>query len=132
VTAGEFIFTTLSTNEDVSDILGSGDLCRVYPLLNNESYELPYVTYQNIYTSANATKSGVSTLDEKIYQINIVATTPFGCVELTEKIRAALDYSSSENIQQCFFEDERDTWVNDNSEDGSCMIQQDYRFLINR
>lgn len=134
--AGVIIYNILKNNADVTNIVGSGDNCRVFPLITNQSYDIPFITYQNITTLPNATKSGPSTLDEKFYQLNIVANTPESCTALAEAVRAALDYATYNNgdntAQQIYFSDERDDWNNDAVNDGVCMIQQDYRLLIER
>lgn len=134
--AGTIIYNILKANSGVNSIVGTGDSCRVHPLINNQSYDIPFITFQNITTLPNATKSGPSTLDEKLYQLNIVANTPAACKTLAEAVRTALDYATynvgANTAQQIYFSDERDDWSNEATNDGVCMIQQDYRLLIER
>jgi hypothetical protein len=130
--AGEFIYTTLKNNATVNAIVGTGDNCRVFPLVDNQSFIVPFITYQTISTTANATKSGVSLMDIKTIQINIVGATPLLTTVLAEAVRTALDYTTNVGIQQCYFDSERDDWQDTTTNDGACMIQQDYKLLINR
>ncbi len=125
---GQAIYNILINDATVSALIST----RCYPLINNATYTVPFVTYQNITTLPNATKSGASTLDYKDYQINIIGQTPYLCRQLAEAVRDALDYSTYTGVQQIFFLDERDDWNEQVTVDGACMIQQDYRLLINR
>jgi len=132
MTAGQAIYSILKNNSGVNSIVGTGDNCRVFPLIDNQSYQIPFVTYENISTIASPTKSGVSTLDDKLYQINIVSNNPASTRILADAVRAALDYATTGDLQQCYFSDERDDWNEQITNDGACMIQQDYRLLMNR
>lgn len=133
---GKAIYSILKNNAAVNAIVGTGDNCRVFPLIENQSYTMPFITYDAAFNEPNPTKSGPSTLDEKSYQINIVAATPDACEDLAEKVRLALDYSSGTYddivLQHCYYTDERNGWFEKAVNDGATMIIQDYTLLIVR
>jgi hypothetical protein len=133
---GTVIYTILKNNSAVNSIVGTGDNCRVYPLIDNQSYTIPFITFMNVGTNPNPTKSGVSTYDERLYQLNIVANTPEQAKTLSDAVRAALDYAtgtySGVVLQICMFEDEKDLWSETVTNDGGCMVMQDYKLSIVR
>jgi hypothetical protein len=128
ISGGIAIYNILKDDTAVAAIVSD----RIYPLVDNQSYVIPYITYQQIYTLPHATKSGPSTQDDKVYQLNIVSNTPIACRTLSEAVRDALEYATYTDVQKIFFEDERDDWNEEITNDGACMIQQDYRLIINR
>ena len=136
MSGGVAIYQLLKSNTDITDIVGSGDDCRIYPLVNTQEYEIPYIVYSTVYTKANATKSGVSTLDEVTYQIDIVTLLPSQTTALAELVRETLDYatynSNGVNVQQIYFTDQRDQWNSQTNTETAFMIQQDYTLMINR
>lgn len=129
---GDVIYSILSNSAGVTGVVSE----RIYALIDNQSYTLPFITYSNVLTSPNATKSGPSTLDEKTYQINIVAATHKQCNALAELVRSALDYANGTYngtvLQQCYMDDERTGWFDKITNDGGAMIMQDYVMLIER
>ena len=134
---GVVIYQILSGDANITALVGSGNACRVFPIRYNMGYDLPYITYQQIAKTPNATKSGASTLDEDYYQLNIVAATPTAARDLAAKVRNALDYRTnvvfgSYTLQQAYIVTERDYFIDEAKNEGVCMIQQDYRLLIVR
>jgi len=57
-----------------------------------------YLVYYRNSTEPNDTKTGRSTLDEAVIQINIFCETALECANIAEKVRGALDrYSGTAN-----------------------------------
>lgn len=136
MSAGVVIFQILSNDTDVTDIVGSGNDCRVTPLAQYESYQTPFITYREVSTVPNATKSGVSTCDETLIQLDIVADTQAQAQDLADKVRTALDYAigtySGISLNQAMFSQQRTVFNEFAKNDGVAIIEHDYRLFINR
>ena len=87
MTEGKAIYSILSSDSDVSAIVGT----RIYPQIAAQGAAFPFVVYVLQDTSPSDTKSGVSTLDEVRYDIVVASETYAEASDLTEKIRTALD-----------------------------------------
>ncbi len=136
MSAAVVIYQILSAETDITDIVGSGNDCRVFPAVSNKNYDIPYITYQQIVNVPNPSKSGVSTLDEDVYQINIAAKTRAQCDTLAELVRIALDYAtgtySGSVLQLCVYQTQRDLWYENAQDDGLIVVSQDYKFFMVR
>ncbi len=136
MSAGVVIYQALSNNSTVTAIVGSGTNCRIYPLIQNQNYDIPAIIYSEISTTPNATKSGVSTMDESLMQLDIIATTRANAQTLASAVRSVLDYLqgtvSGITVSQCMFVQQRDSWNEFAKTEGLAVIQVDYKLFIAR
>jgi hypothetical protein len=131
---GVVIYQILKSTSAVTDIVGAGDDCRVFPVTDIQNGALPFITFQKVNADPSNTKTGPSTVDEVLYQINIVAETPFATNVLAVKVREALDYATGTyegvTLQQSYFQGERDGWSENVANEGACILHQDYKLRI--
>tara|TARA_R100001440_G_scaffold66229_1_gene87242 strand:- start:22 stop:441 length:420 start_codon:yes stop_codon:yes gene_type:complete len=97
---------------------------------------LPYITYQVVSDQPNNTKNGASTYDYVIVQISIYDLRYSTLVDLADKVRIALDYTSGTFrdvvVDKIFFQNQNELFDDSAGEQGFYGIAQDYRFNINR
>lgn len=136
MSAGKVIYNLLSNTAGITAIVGSGNNCRIYPLVANQNYDIPCIVFSEISTTPNATKSGVSTMDESLYQLDIMASTRANAETLANLVRTALDYASGTyagvTLGHSTFLQSRDTWNEFAKNTGVAMIQVDYKLFIQR
>ena len=136
MSAGVALYNILSNNAGVTAIVGTSSNCRIYPLIQNQNYQIPAIVYSEISTIPNATKSGVSTMDESLMQLDIIANTKAEAVTLANAARTALDYNRGSFggvvVGQITFEQQRDSWNEFTKTMGAAVIQVDYRLFIAR
>lgn len=128
MTADEGIYKLLSEDTDVSALVGT----RIYPLYAPQSFVAPYVTYQLVSVVPYNTKSGPSTLDEKLYQINSVGKNYDATIDLSNKVRTALDYEKVTGVQLIIYQGETNNWNDDSQLQGAAMVAQDYLIFEER
>ena len=97
---------------------------------------LPYITYQVVSDQPNNTKNGASTYDYVTVQISIYDLRYSTLVDLADKVRIALDYTSGTFrdvvVDKIFFQNQNELYDDSAGEQGFYGIAQDYRFNINR
>tara|TARA_R110002012_G_scaffold92497_2_gene224588 strand:+ start:1442 stop:1861 length:420 start_codon:yes stop_codon:yes gene_type:complete len=136
---GKAVFEILFNDSDVIALVSeSGSNPRIFPSRYDfpTNVLLPYITYQVVSDEPNNTKNGVSTYDYVIVQISIYDLRYSSLVELSGKVRTALDYTSGTFrgvvVDKIFFENQNETFDDSAGEQGFYGIAQDYRFNINR
>ena len=136
---GKAVFDILRTDSDVIALVSeSGNNPRIFPSRYDfpTNVLLPYITYQVVSDQPNNTKNGVSTYDYVTVQISIYDLRYSSLVDLSSKVRTALDYTSGTFrevvVDKIFFENQNDLFDDSAGEQGFYGIAQDYRFNINR
>lgn len=81
------IVNILENDIDVSAIIGD----RIFPVVIPQEKSLPAITYERVDTDPNDTKSGVSTLDVPLIDIDLWGKDFAVLKDLAKKIRTALD-----------------------------------------
>lgn len=112
--------TSLSFGIALYDILSSAlgeSVSKVFPVVTDEA-SLPYVCYHRDSCTTTPTKSSVDfSADVVNVTIDCYAATYSGCVELAEKVRAALDNVRGEvngiRVRNCYMTDASETWADD-------------------
>lgn len=88
---GKAIHALLTADSDVTDIVGSGDNARIFPVAIAQGEVKPAIVYRTVRKDPFDTKSGVSDTDRDEVEI-IAVSEKYGDVDdLSEKIRAAVD-----------------------------------------
>tara|TARA_R100000988_G_scaffold99961_1_gene69845 strand:+ start:399 stop:818 length:420 start_codon:yes stop_codon:yes gene_type:complete len=136
---GKAVFDILFNDSDVRSLISeSGSNPRIFPSRYDFPINvlLPYITYQVVSDQPNNTKNGVSTYDYVTVQISIYDLRYSSLVDLSSKVRTALDYTSGTFrevvVDKIFFENQNDLFDDSAGEQGFYGIAQDYRFNINR
>lgn len=86
-TIEDAIFTLLSTESTISDIVGT----RIYPLFAEQDEPLPHIIFQQISGNRDHTYDGASGFTQSRYQFTCLATTYKGAKALFEAVRMFFD-----------------------------------------
>ena len=125
---GKAIYNILTTDANVSDIVGT----RVFPNVVDYGVNLPAITYTEVTNNPTNTKTGASELDQVTVQVTCFSVKYSEVVDLSEKVRRALDYkvTSFEDvvIQRAFFQDSVDLHDKEYGETG--CYQRNMDFLV--
>lgn len=81
------IVDVLENDADVSAIIGD----RIFPLVIPQEKALPAITYERVDTDPNDTKSGASTLDGDLIDLDLWGKDFAVLKDLAKKIRTTLD-----------------------------------------
>lgn len=99
------IFSILSP--DATLLAALGGTTKLYPMRAAQGINFPYVVYRKISTTANDTKTGVSTLDIVRMQFDCYGESFDSLYTISERIRTLLDKYrgtiSSVNIDSCIY-----------------------------
>jgi len=140
--AGNAIYTLLNAATAVTNIVGSGTACRVYPLHVAQGKAMPYIAYRCTLDQPNPSKGSASTLDR--YRVEIMcfykadqnADGPYTKVNtLADAVRATLDNCAAGtyagiNLRECNYRTQRDEWIQDAQNEGAVAIMQEYSIWI--
>ena len=136
---GKAVYDILINDASVVALVSESGLnTRIFPSRHDfpTNVLLPYITYQVVSDQPNNTKNGASTYDYVTVQISIYDLRYSTLVDLADKVRTALDYTSGTFrgvvIDKIFFENQNETFDDSAGEQGFYGITQDYRFNINR
>ena len=84
---GKAIYNILSTNSDVSTLVGT----RIFPNVAPQTTTFPFIIYDVTGVQPNDTKDGASTLDTNDVMISCYSETYSQASDLAQKIRVAMD-----------------------------------------
>jgi len=84
---GKAIYNILSTNSDVSTLVGT----RIFPNVAPQTTTFPFIIYDVTGVQPNDTKDGASTLDTNDVMISCYSETYSQASNLAQKIRVAMD-----------------------------------------
>ena len=84
---GKAIYNILSTNSDVSTLVGT----RIFPNVAPQTTTFPFIIYDVTGVQPNDTKDGASTLDTNDVMISCYSETYSEASNLAKKIRIAMD-----------------------------------------
>ena len=136
---GKVIYNILSNDSNVSPLVSSGGITRIFPArykFSENDPTLPFIVYQIVTSTPNNTKNGVSSYDYITAQITIVDSSYANLITLSNHVRTALDYISGTfegvEVDKIFFDNSIETFDQDSGTNGIYQIAQDYRFNINR
>jgi hypothetical protein len=135
---GKAIYNILSNDADVSLILRDGPNFKIFPARYKftTSPALPFLVYQVVSDLPNMTKNGVSTYDYVSVQITMVHSSYSKLIDLSNKVRTALDYVSGTFegvvVDKIFFENSNEIYDDNSGTNGLYQIAHDYRFNIDR
>ena len=90
---------------------------KVFPVSIDTSAELPYVLYRRAALEQQPQKSGQPGDDTVVMEVDCLAATYTGSVELAEAVRSALDFVRGEaaglRLRACRLTDSEETWEDD-------------------
>jgi len=90
-TASDVIYTRLSAVSAVTDIVGSGDNARIWPISRREGAANPSITYQRISAPKESAMGTADTgLTHPLFQVDCFADTYREVDDLAEAVRGAL------------------------------------------
>jgi len=123
------IYKLLSQSGPVAAIVGTN----IFPLKAPQNKSFPYITYQTISRIPAKFKDGPAILDTFRVQVNIFSETFKQGSELSELVRAALDWKESQTldskIQHIHFDQENNLFEDDADIYG---VAQDYFVRMHR
>lgn len=122
------IFGILSGNSAVTGIVGT----KIYPSQAPQTTQFPFVVFETISTMPNNTKSGVSEMDRYRIQVTTLAKENNQANDIADKIRTALDYYKSVNVQLISFQSQNSAFDNISGQDGIFLKYQDYFLTLSR
>lgn len=88
---GKAIYGILSNAASVTAVVGTGDNCRVYPLIAPQEKRFPYIVYTVVSIDPDDSKDGVSKLDNFIVQVSCFGENYNQTATLAGNVRTALD-----------------------------------------
>jgi hypothetical protein len=104
------VIEILKANTGVTDIIGAGDNCKVFPLEAVQGAQIPYIVVRMMGNNPHGTKTGPSLLDETSVAVYCCESSYFKSRTLAEAVREALDrqtlVGAVEEIIDICFEDE--------------------------
>ena len=120
---GKAIYNILSTNSDVSTLVGT----RIFPNVAPQTTTFPFIIYDFNGVQPNDTKDGASTLDTNDVMISCYSETYSQASDLAQKIRVAMDRINEgtyggEQIQSSQFQSYNDIF-DDTSGDAGIYIK---------
>ncbi len=122
------IFGILSGNSAVTGVVGT----KIYPSQAPQATQFPFVVFETISTMPNNTKSGVSEMDRYRIQVTTLAKENNQANDIADKIRTALDYYKSVNVQLISFQSQNSAFDNISGQDGIFLKYQDYFLTLSR
>jgi hypothetical protein len=128
MTVDTIIFGILSGNSAVTGIVGS----RIYPSQAPQTTSFPFVVFETISTMPNNTKSGASEMDKYRIQVTTLSKDNNQANDIANKVRAALDYYKSGNVQLISFQAQNSAFDNISGQDGIYLKYQDYFLTLSR
>lgn len=87
---GKAIYDILTNDAPVSGVVGT----KIYPLRISQNVSSPAISYTTYSNNATDTKSGVSELDQIMFQVSSFDKSYEVAADLNEKVRTALDRKS--------------------------------------
>jgi hypothetical protein len=87
----EVIYGMLSSTADVTAIVGTGDNCRIFPVVADEGVRSPFITFNVINVSPDDSKSGAAQVDNIYVQVSCFGDSYTDTAILATKVRTALD-----------------------------------------
>jgi hypothetical protein len=88
--------------------------------------------FETISTMPNNTKSGVSEMDRYRIQVTTLAKENNQANDIADKIRTALDYYKSGDVQLISFQSQNSAFDNISGQDGIFLKYQDYFLTLSR
>jgi len=128
MTVDTIIFGILSGNSAVTGVVGT----KIYPSQAPQTTQFPFVVFETISTMPNNTKSGVSEMDRYRIQVTTLAKENNQANDIADKIRTALDYYKSVNVQLISFQSQNSAFDNISGQDGIFLKYQDYFLTLSR
>jgi hypothetical protein len=128
MTVDTIIFGILSGNNAVTGIVGN----RIFPSQAPQTTAFPFVVFETISTMPNNTKSGASEMDKYRIQITTLSKDNNQANNIADKVRAALDYYKSGDVQLISFQAQNSAFDNISGQDGIYLKYQDYFLTLSR
>jgi hypothetical protein len=122
------IFGILSGNSAVTGVVGT----RIFPSQAPQTTAFPFVVFETISTMANNTKSGASEMDKYRIQVTTLSKDNNQANDIADKVRAALDYYKSGDVQLISFQAQNSAFDNISGQDGIYLKYQDYFLTLSR
>jgi hypothetical protein len=128
MTVDTIIFGILSGNSAVTGVVGT----KIYPSQAPQSTSFPFVVFETISTMPNNTKSGASEMDKYRIQVTTLSKDNNQANDIADKVRAALDYYKSGDVQLISFQSQNSAFDNISGQDGIYLKYQDYFLTLSR
>lgn len=122
------IFGILSGNSAVTGVVGA----KIYPSQAPQLTAFPFVVFETISTMPNNTKSGASEMDKYRIQVTALSKDNKQANDIADKVRAALDYYKSGDVQLISFQAQNSAFDNISGQDGIYLKYQDYFLTLSR
>jgi hypothetical protein len=128
MTVDTIIFGILSGNSAVTGVVGT----KIYPSQAPQLTSFPFVVFETISTMPNNTKSGASEMDKYRIQVTTLSKDNNQANDIADKVRAALDYYKSGDVQLISFQAQNSAFDNISGQDGIYLKYQDYFLTLSR
>lgn len=104
------IYDYLKSVESVTDIFGSGDNCRIYPLTAPLSADTPYISYFIVSKGSSYQHDGRMGIERYIIQVSVYGNAYHGTGNVRDGADAVItamdDLSGQEGLEAAFQEEE--------------------------
>ena len=132
---GKAIYDILTNNSPVNTIIAGSVYPSRFKITKNRP-SLPYIVYQVVSDLPTIVKNNASTYDYVTVQITLVANNYEDIIDLSGKVRTALDYVSGTFqgvvVDKIFFQNSNEIFNDTSGLSGIYQISHDYQFNINR
>jgi hypothetical protein len=128
MTVDSIIFRILNGNSAVTGVVGS----KIFPSQAPQTTQFPFIVFETISTMPNNTKSGVSEMDKYRIQVTTLAKENNQANDIADKVRSALDYYKSGDVQLISFQAQNSAFDNISGQDGIFLKYQDYFLTLSR
>jgi hypothetical protein len=128
MTVDSIIFGILNGNSAVTGVVGS----KIFPSQAPQTTSFPFIVFETISTMPNNTKSGPSEMDQYRIQVTTLSTENNQANDIADKVRSALDYYKSRDVQLISFQAQNSAFDNISGQDGIFLKYQDYFLTLSR
>ena len=128
MTVDSIIFGILNGNSAVTGVVGS----KIFPSQAPQTTSFPFIVFETISTMPNNTKSGPSEMDQYRIQVTTLAKENNQANDIADKVRSALDYYKSGDVQLISFQAQNSAFDNISGQDGIFLKYQDYFLTLSR
>lgn len=128
MTVDSIIFGILNGNSAVTGVVGS----KIFPSQAPQTTQFPFIVFETISTMPNNTKSGPSEMDKYRIQVTTLSTENNQANDIADKVRSALDYYKSGDVQLISFQAQNSAFDNISGQDGIFLKYQDYFLTLSR
>jgi hypothetical protein len=128
MTVDSIIFGILNGNSAVTGVVGS----KIFPSQAPQTTPFPFIVFETISTMPNNTKSGPSEMDQYRIQVTTLSTENNQANDIADKVRSALDYYKSGDVQLISFQAQNSAFDNISGQDGIFLKYQDYFLTLSR